>query len=168
MLHLKCQHTLLAVHQLYIICTCRMHIHSSSQKNYIYDILGYQPALICCTNHWVALTLLQKKSVWLGRRYVICICDVLAAYRVLLVGPGRLCLKHHLLFYSFVPSKWAYNSFKVAYYSWIFPRFFILQVQNRPQNIETNITCLEIVSHNGPQGYSQAWSPLYCLLLYCM
>jgi len=26
------------------------------------------------------------------------------------VGPGRLCLKHHLLFYSFIPQKRAYNS----------------------------------------------------------
>ena len=55
----------------------------------------------------------------------------------LTVGPGRLCLKHHLSFYSFIPPKWAYNSLKVAYYSCIIPRFCISQVQNRPQNIET-------------------------------
>jgi len=70
-----------------------------------------------------------------------------------------------LFFYS---PKWAYNSFKVAYFSCIIPRFCIPQVQNRPQNIETELyTCPEIISHNGPQGYFQACSPLYCLLLYC-
>jgi len=40
------------------------------------------------------------------------------------LGPGRLCLKHHLLFYSYIPQKWAYN----AYYSCIIPSFCIPQV----------------------------------------
>ena len=78
---------------------------------------------------------------------------------VLHLGPGRLCLKHHLLFYSFIPLKWAYNSFKVAYYSQV--------LHSTGAEYWNWITCPEIISHNGPQGYSQACSPLYCLLLYC-
>ena len=55
------------------------------------------------------------------------------------LGTGRLCLKHHLLFYSFIPLKWAYNSFQVAYYFCIIPSFCIPQVQNRPQNSEIEL-----------------------------
>ena len=50
----------------------------------------------------------------------------------------RLCLKHHLLFYSFIPQKGVYNSFEAAYYS----SFCIPQLQNRPQN---TCTCIEQV-----------------------
>ena len=42
-------------------------------------------------------------------------------------GRGRVDyawkLKHHLLLYSFIPQKWACNSFQVAYYSCIIPSF---------------------------------------------
>ena len=37
------------------------------------------------------------------------------------VGPGRLCSKHHLLFYSFILPNFIYYASQVAYYSRIIP-----------------------------------------------
>ena len=37
------------------------------------------------------------------------------------LGPGKLCLTHHLSFYSFIYQNFTYYAFQVAYYSRIIP-----------------------------------------------
>ena len=67
----------------------------------------------CGWNLWVWLVGLVV------RRYIDFLILLIILYHY--IGPGRLCSKHHLLFYSFIPKYFTYYAFQVAYYSCIIP-----------------------------------------------
>ena len=74
--------------------------------------LNYILSLKCSPN-----TMYSCNATWISKR-------ILHSYvyiRIPSVGPGRLCLKHNLLFYSFISQNVTYYAFQVAYYSRIIP-----------------------------------------------